>query len=778
MKSGKDKRTKMFTMMPLRCLSLLQRAAISLLLLLLALSTHAQQRPQYDKLSSWLRQLVRTEVKAKPGLSLSPLPSPRSSSTPSVCAFIRIDGDGEALLSSHGARSLARWGNIHIADIPLPALSALSLEKQVKRIEAHRSHSLTNDSCAVHLRTLPVYAGTELPQPYTGRDVVVGVMDVGFDLTHPTFFNNDMSEYRIQRFWDQLSPDTMASELYVGRDYTTREEILTLAHSTDGITGTHGTHTLGTAAGSGYDSPYRGMAYESDICIVANAVSNNVGYIDSTQLYKYTYATDALGFKYMFDYAASVGKPCVISFSEGSAQDFHGDDQLYYEILDSLTGPGRIIVAAAGNDAILPTYIHKPQGSMRAGNFMFSIANNVAFTAKSRQPFTIRLTVYHQWWGNDTIRDVHYINTGDILALPDSIRNDTIAVERTPHYITVNAYPSCYNADDICYDVTITSAAETTGVYLPLSVEIIGQDADVQLFRQSGYICPDPINPALTDGEYAYCVNSPSSAPSVISVGATGYRKGAYNYKGEWGETDYATGGLRSYYSSTGPTFDGRMKPDVMAPGSNVISSYSSWYIEAYPDRRDVLEDVEHFEVNGRTYAWNRNSGTSMACPAAAGVIALWLQAFPDLTPQQVLDVIAHTSQHNDPALTYPNYEYGHGQIDAYAGLLYLLSTNSITDLPVTPTKAHITIDQQGMLTITLPNNLSGNDEHSRPSSSSSSQPLTLYVYTTQGMLSHTAVLPAHQTIHHVSLAHLQKGIYAIRLSGHPNINGSALIQR
>ena len=455
-------------------------------------------------------------------------------------------------------------------------------------------------------------------------------------------------------------------------------------------------------------------------------------------------------------------------------------------MLDSLTGPGRIIVAAAGNDAILPTYIHKPQGREKAGNFMFSTANRVVFTAKSKQPFTIRLTIYHQWWGNDTIRDVLYINSEDILAMPDSTRNDTIALERTPHYISVNAYPSCFDTDDICYDVTVSSAASTTGVYLPLSVELLGQDADVQLFRQSGHICPDAINPQLNDGEVAYCVNSPSSAPSVISIGATGYRKGAYNYKGEWGETDYATGGLRSYYSSAGPTFDGRLKPDAMAPGSNVISSYSSWYVETHPEARDVQEDVEHFIVNGRTYAWNRNSGTSMASPAAAGAIALWLQAFPTLTPEQVRDVIAHTSQHNDPSLTYPNNLYGHGQIDAYAGLLYLLSTNSISDLPVVPTRAHITIDAQGMLTITLPNTIETGNEHYGSSSSHSSlhtlhtscTHLTLHVYTTQGMLTHTVALPAHQRVHHVSLAHLQKGIYAVRISGHPDINGSALIQR
>ena len=39
--------------------------------------------------------------------------------------------------------------------------------------------------------------------------------------------------------------------------------------------------------------------------------------IDPKDYYKYTYATDALGFKYIFDYAERMHQPCVINFSEG-----------------------------------------------------------------------------------------------------------------------------------------------------------------------------------------------------------------------------------------------------------------------------------------------------------------------------------------------------------------------------------------------------------------------------------------------------------------------------
>ena len=94
-----------------------------------------------------------------------------------------------------------------------------------------------------------------------------------------------------------------------------------------------------------------------------------------------------------------------------------------------------------------------------------------------------------------------------------------------------------------------------------------------------------------------------------------------------------------------------------------------------------VNSDKEHFDFEGRTYAWNYNSGTSMSTPAAAGAIALWLQACPTLTPDQVRELIAATSRRHDPSLDYPNNYYGYGEIDVYAGLLHLLGFTAIPDV-------------------------------------------------------------------------------------------------
>jgi hypothetical protein len=208
---------------------------------LLSISVFAQ-RPQYAKMSPLLRQLARTSSNIR---HYSP-----SIRTASVCAFVKVDDGGDEALHQKGCQVLARAGQIRIASIPVSQLGALSLDHRILRMEARQGTQLTNDQMATHLNALPVYAGQNLPQAFTGQGVVVGVMDVGFDLTHPTFYNNDTTQYRIRRFWDMLTQDTIGSPLYVGRDYAGRDELLALGHSRDGLDLTHGTHTAGTAAGT------------------------------------------------------------------------------------------------------------------------------------------------------------------------------------------------------------------------------------------------------------------------------------------------------------------------------------------------------------------------------------------------------------------------------------------------------------------------------------------------------------------------------------------------
>ena len=164
------------------------------------------QKAQLHKMSPMLRQLVATKK------------------APQVCAFVRVEGDAEPIFRQYGCRELARKGDIYIVSIPVHQLGKLSQEQKVKRIEARRGHEIHMDSVAIQLNATPIYEGRNLPSAFTGKGVVVGVMDIGFDLTHPNFYDATGTNYRIRRLWDQITNDTIGSAFYVGRDYTTEAE--------------------------------------------------------------------------------------------------------------------------------------------------------------------------------------------------------------------------------------------------------------------------------------------------------------------------------------------------------------------------------------------------------------------------------------------------------------------------------------------------------------------------------------------------------------------------
>ena len=108
-----------------------------------------------------------------------------------------------------------------------------------------------------------------------------------------------------------------------------------------------------------------------------------------------------------------------------------------------------------------------------------------------------------------------------------------------------------------------------------------------------------------------------------------------------------------------------------MAPGVNIVSSTNSYKTDQH------LQNTfgsRVFEYEGRKHYWALSKGTSMSCPIVTGVIALWLQVCPTLTPEQIKDVFAHTCTHYDEALSYPNNYYGWGEIDALAGIEYINS--------------------------------------------------------------------------------------------------------
>jgi subtilisin family serine protease len=229
--------------------------------------------------------------------------------------------------------------------------------------------------------------------------------------------------------------------------------------------------------------------------------------------------------------------------------------------------------------------------------------------------------------------------------------------------------------------------------------------------------------------------------------------------EGDWVQYLFAgeEAGQWSPFSSIGPTLDGRNKPDVSAPGRCIVSAYSSYYLEENPTATSY--DVAHFDVNGRTYPWRVDSGTSMSTPVVAGIIALWLQAKPDLTRDDIMGVIQRTCRHPEEDLDYPNNKYGYGEIDAYRGLLDILGVTAIKEISQhEPSDARIWASD-GLLHIVFDN--------------VPTTPVAVTIYTTGGSVVDRSPINTNDNHVILPLPTLGKGIYVVQIG----TSGSALIR-
>lgn len=92
-------------------------------------------------------------------------------------------------------------------------------------------------------------------------------------------------------------------------------------------------------------------------------------------------------------------------------------------------------------------------------------------------------------------------------------------------------------------------------------------------------------------------------------------------------------------------------------------------------------------------------SGTSMACPHVAGIVALWLQAKPGLTFEQVMDALKNSCDNDEFTAKTPIRWEGYGKINAQKGLNYLLSqSDGIEEVNSTVQQSQSTViyDLQG----------------------------------------------------------------------------------
>ena len=732
---------------------------IAMMLLTLATSVSAQTG-HMGRLSAWLQESVRQETAVKTSNTTSS--GHRADAAAMLTSvFVQMkDGINDELLAQYGCKKYAQLGDIAIVTVPLDKVGALSEQPEVLRVEANDKAHPTLDLVPENTNLLPVYEQTAQHPAFTGKGVVVGIMDIGFDLTHPTFYNTpSLSNYRIKAFWDQLAPNADSNRFPVGSEWTTTDDILQQQCATDGREQNHGTHTTGIAAGSGYDSPYRGAAWESDLCLVANAVTADTAFIDKADYYLYTTATDALGFKYLFDYGDSQQKPCVVSFSEGYTPFMDNDDQLFSLFLSRLVGPGHILVSSAGNESQSLTYFRKPLGVEHAGSFIRVFNPTAQYRLLSDGKPVVRLIAYEE----RNVVERELLLPMDSENWKDEQLIDTLFIQDDTCAVRITRYQPSLVEGKTGYWITLAGNRPFIEMdHLALVVE--GADCEAEVFGSStqsfgNYDTDKQWNAA----EKSHNILAPGCLEPAITVGSTSHRLTYTNINGDVIKNNRDTEpGRLSWFSSVGPAMDGSVKPDVTAPGNFVISSQSSFYLEAHPDA--TTYDVEHFDAGGRTYVWAAQSGTSMSTPVVAGIIALWLQANPTLSPDDIRDVLQRTCRHPEPQFTYPNNLYGHGEIDAYRGLLDILGMTGIKELSQHQPQGVRLTAHDGLLHLQF--------------SQTPSEPVLLSIYTTSGALLHRQWLTPSSRQVSLPLPVSASGIYAVQLTGKDKaLTGSQLVR-
>lgn len=127
---------------------------------------------------------------------------------------------------------------------------------------------------------------------------------------------------------------------------------------------------------------------------------------------------------------------------------------------------------------------------------------------------------------------------------------------------------------------------------------------------------------AGNEGPNAETITVPGNDPYIITVGGLNTN----STPGDWSDD------VLPAWSATGPTLDGFAKPDVLAPGANVVSFMYNSPLDVANSAKLALAHPD-FSITQDLF---RMSGTSMATAVTSGVVALMLQANPNLTPDQV----------------------------------------------------------------------------------------------------------------------------------------------
>ena len=579
--------------------------------------------------------------------------------------YLLIQGNVSSIaqyLKENNGTTIGISGDIVSAHLPVNAVGGLLEKAYVRRIGSDINRTtVLNDTMRMLTRVEDVHAGlAPLPRAYTGRGVILGIIDSGLDYNHPDF-KDSLGQTRVKWLWDMTLTDTAHTPALFGygAEFSNQDidNGLAAAHTGEAQFG-HGTYVAGIAAGNGSAvGDFQGVATESDLIIVSYDFSS----LDTVPRY-------AHAVQYIFDKAQLLGLPAVINASLGDYYGSHdGMDLQSQYIAGLLQQPGRVVVAAAGNIGInYPFHIGRKISDTDTlfTWFKYNPANIGAYVqifADTQDFNNIRFSI-----GVDKVSPYyHYRNRTPFTSVAPSINNVvTQSLNVGPNRLGVIQTYTTIN--DGVYSIEVYVVPDSvpqsnynwrfittgTGKYDSYSFDWVWQNLPPDS------VFPDIIRYRAPDTTQSI-VNGMACLDEVITVG---------NYYNTDRHLDYnnqlqVTPGDRPRYlaenSSRGPTRDGRVKPDITAPGHHIISCGVLSLLPGTIASQPYKVAPGGFHITG--------GGTSASAPVIAGIAALYLEQYPGANWSVVKSAIENCAMQDTfmwgPV---PNNAWGYGKVDAF----------------------------------------------------------------------------------------------------------------
>ena len=633
--------------------------------------------------------------------------------------------DDSAALNESDVQLVARCGHLSTIELPADSVVALGEREDVTLVAMPRMLHLHNDSARSKTGVEWIQQGIDLPAFYDGSGVVVGVVDVGIDYGHLAF-RDATGNTRVGRVYmpcREGDDKVIIGDMELpGTEYA-GDEILTLV--TDETTQSHGTHTSGIAAGSRVNS-YGGMAPGSELVLCEIPTDQLT---DENVIYSVWYVAQ---------YAKQAGKPCVINISMGNHDGPHDGTGLMARALDEVSeATGAIIVLSAGNEGADNLYIHKEFTAADTVLYSFltsvngSVGTQVDAWSGDATPIAVRYSLYS--------RDKGYLSRTKWLTADTLLNYSSAPLHINGVSGTIDVRHAVNALTGKC-EVLTTAKLQMLGVYLQIGFK--GEDGkEIDVWSCDGKDLKGLGLDSCLNGNPSCSISDMATGQNTVSVGAYVSRS-TYPLVDGGEHSTSGVMGYRSYFSSYGIDKTGQQHPLVLAPGQVVVSALNR-YQEGLS--RNVVT-AEEIDDDGCAYWWGAKSGTSMSAPVVSGIIALWLEANPNLSVDDVKRVIRSTALRDNYVESEPE-RCGAGKIDAHAGLQAVLST-SIEDVKHCGSNLEVTyVESSRSLRVR----------------GCRATKLSVELYSIQGQCVKSLTLPVFDSSAEVSLPELAAGAYVLR---------------